>query len=205
MPVTRANATAAITPTCLPMNRPSATPSVTGAAIVSHDSPVSDTPALAKAKAGMIAKATQGCRAWMQRLARECSSSASPRRAQRDAQPDDGAGQCRVHARFQHARPDIDADQHIGGEALHPEAVHGDEDRDADRGKAERQQRQVGGVEDRDDDDGAEVVDDREREQKDLQALGHAVAEQADHAHGERDVGGGRDRPAAQRFRRRRR
>ncbi len=135
----------------------------------------------------------------MQRLASECSPAV--RRAQRDAQADDGAGQGRVHAQFQHAGPDIDPDQHIGGEALHPEAVHDDEDGDADRREPERQQRQVRGVEDRDDDDGAEVVDDRERQQKDLQALRHAIAEQADHAHREGDVGGGGDRPAGQRFR----
>ena len=31
-----------------------------------------------------------------------------------------------MHARFQHAGPDVDADQHIGGEALHPEAFTSD-------------------------------------------------------------------------------
>ena len=54
----------------------------------------------------------------------------------------------------------------------------------------------VVGVEDRDDEDRADVVDDGEREQEQLQRRRDAAAEQAEHADGHRDVGGHRDAPA---------
>ena len=57
------------------------------------------------------------------------------------------------------------------------------------------------GIEDRDDQDGAEIVDDGERRQEHLQGERHAAAERGQHAQRKGDVGGGRDRPAAQRRR----
>ena len=68
-------------------------------------------------------------------------------------------------------------------------------------GRDQHRQRQVVGVEQRDHDDRAEVVDDRDRRQEDLQRRRHARAEQQQDAERERDVGRRRDRPAAQRDR----
>ena len=59
--------------------------------------------------------------------------------------------------------------------------------------------REVAGVEDRDDDDGAQVVDDGERRQEHLERQRHAAAERRQHAQREGDVGGGGDRPALER------
>ena len=64
------------------------------------------------------------------------------------------------------------------------------------RGDAERHSERCAGVEERDDEHRAEVVDDRQRDQEDLQAVGHARAEQGQHAEREGDVGRHRDAPA---------
>ena len=49
-----------ITPICLPTNRPSSIPSGTGCSNDEKDKPTNETPALAKAKIGIIIKATYG-------------------------------------------------------------------------------------------------------------------------------------------------
>lgn len=54
------------------------------------------------------------------------------------------------------------------------------------------------GVERRDDGDRDEVVDDRQREQENPKGGRQELADHGDHGHGERDVGGRGDRPAAQ-------
>ena len=53
------------------------------------------------------------------------------------------------------------------------------------------------GVEDRDDEDRADVVDDREGEQEELQPGRDARAEQREHSDRERDIGRHRDAPPA--------
>jgi hypothetical protein len=73
--------------------------------------------------------------------------------------------------------------------------------RNDERGPAEHRPRQLGGVEHGDDDHRPEVVEDRERGQEHLERDRHARAEEREHAEREGDVGGGRDRPAPQRFR----
>ena len=55
--------------------------------------------------------------------------------------------------------------------------------------------RDAAGVEDGDQDDGADVIDDGQGEQEQLESLGDALAEEREHADGERDVGGDRDSP----------
>ncbi|PWK56592.1 hypothetical protein C8D95_104265 [Silicimonas algicola] len=75
--------------------------------------------------------------------------------------------------------------------------AHRDEkDQAASRGHQSRDG-QAGGVEERDDDDRREVVHDREREEKRLQQGRDLVAEQAEDAEREGNVGRGGDRPAA--------
>src|SRR5262249_9189949 len=71
----------------------------------------------------------------------------------------------------------------------------------ADGGESQREHGQRVGIEYRDDDDGGEVVDDRQREQEDLQRGRNPRPEQRQHRDGERDVGGGWYRPAAHGFR----
>ena len=66
------------------------------------------------------------------------------------------------------------------------------------RRAAEHRQRELARIEERDDDDRAEIVEDRERRQEDLEGGRHARAEEREHAEREGDVGRGRDRPAAQ-------
>ncbi|MOA14411.1 hypothetical protein D3C78_1345120 [compost metagenome] len=53
-------------------------------------------------------------------------------------------------------------------------------------------------IEQRDDDDGAEVIQDGQRGQENLQRRRHAAAQQSQDAQRERDVGRGRNGPAAQ-------
>ena len=53
----------------------------------------------------------------------------------------------------------------------------------------------TGGVEDRDDQDRADVVDDRDGEEQDAERGRYAAAEQRQDAHGERDVRRHRDAP----------
>ena len=61
---------------------------------------------------------------------------------------------------------------------------------------AEPHQVEVGGVEDGDHHDRADVVDDRQRQQEQPGGRRDPAAEQAEHADRERDVGGHRDAPA---------
>jgi hypothetical protein len=57
-------------------------------------------------------------------------------------------------------------------------------------------EQQVVGVDDADDGYGQDVVDNGNGQQEQLHAGRHAVAEQSEHADGERDVGSHRDGPA---------
>ncbi len=63
-------------------------------------------------------------------------------------------------------------------------------------GPAQPRERQIVGVEDGDDHDGADVVGDGEGEQEQLRARRDPIADQGHDAHGERDVGRHRDAPA---------
>ena len=89
----------------------------------------------------------------------------------------------------------------IGREAAHAGRVQDRKSCDEKPGERQGQRREVVGVEDRDDQDGAEIVDDGERRQEHLQGERHAAAQRGQHAQRKGDVGGGRDRPAAQRHR----
>jgi hypothetical protein len=75
--------------------------------------------------------------------------------------------------------------------------------RASDRARAEheRRDRQILRVERRHDDDGAEVADDRDGGEQDLERQRRARAEQREHSERECDVGGRRNRPTADRLR----
>ncbi|KAG0759886.1 hypothetical protein G6F22_019257 [Rhizopus arrhizus] len=61
------------TPSCLPRNRPSATPSGTGCARLSSPMPANETPALAKPNTGTISSATGLCSACSRSCSGECA------------------------------------------------------------------------------------------------------------------------------------
>ena len=65
--------------------------------------------------------------------------------------------------------------------------------------RRQREPGQVLRVEQRDDDDGAEVVEDGERQQEQLERARHPRPQQRQHADGEGDVGGRRNGPAFER------
>ncbi|MNI55420.1 hypothetical protein D3C73_1103710 [compost metagenome] len=119
-------------------------------------------------------------------------------RAQRDAEGQGYTGQRGMHTALEHADPEDQANDHVGPELDHAEPVHPDQRRDAGGGQCQGQGRQFAGIENRDDDDRAEVVDDRQGHQEQLQRHRHAFAQQRQYAQREGDVGGGRDRPAVQ-------
>ena len=106
-----------------------------------------------------------------------------------------------VDAALEHTDPENQADDHVRRNFHHPHAVHHDQRRDAGRSQQQRQTGQFAGVEDRNDDDGTQVVDDRQSHQKQLQRHRDALAEQGQYAKGEGDVGGHRDRPTVERIR----
>ena len=158
--------------------------------------PASETPALAKANSGSTPKRTHGPSASSSRssVLSECPGAGGQRHGERGRD----AGERCVHARFHDAHPDEDADQYVGPDRGDAPVVEQDQRGEPDAGQGERGKRQLRGIEERDDDDGAEVVDDGERQQEDLQRRRNARAEQRQHADGEGNVGGGGNGPAAQ-------
>ena len=102
-----------------------------------------------------------------------------------------------MHATFQYADPQECADDQVGAEPCHAKAVHQDQDAEKDRRQDQRQVRQFAGVEQGNDDDRAEVINDRQGHQKQFQRHRHALAQQGQYAEGEGDIGGHGDGPAA--------
>ena len=123
------------------------------------------------------------------------------RRAQRNREGQRHAGQRRVHARLEHAQPKEDADEHIGCKSRHAGAVQQQQRQKSGAGEAQGQQRKIGRVEQRNDQDGGKVVHDRQGEKKDLQGGRYSPAKQGEHTKGEGDIGSGRDCPASDRCR----
>ena len=119
-------------------------------------------------------------------------------RAQGNAESQGHAGQCRVDTALEHADPEDQADDHVRPELDHAEPVHRHQRGNARSRQAKGQGREFAGIEDCDDDDGAEVIDDRQGHQEQFQRHRHAFAEQGQYAESEGDVGGGRNGPATQ-------
>ena len=108
------------------------------------------------------------------------------------------AGKRGMHARFQHQHPQHRANHEIGQEVHHAQAVEHDQHGDGREGRRQIGERKAAGVEQRDDGDGAEIVDDGQSGEEDFQRGRHAAAEQRQDTQRKGDVGGGRDRPAGQ-------
>ena len=100
-------------------------------------------------------------------------------------------------------QPEADAEQHVHRDRSHAGPPHQpDDDHDAG-GQRQRVEVDVARVEERDHEDRADVVDDGEGEQEQLEGRSDPPAEEAQHADGHRDVGGHRDPPPGRARRRR--
>lgn len=110
-------------------------------------------------------------------------------------QAEGDAGDGGVDAGLEHGEPDVgsagDVDGHIADAGT---AEQGDAGQSG-RGGREPARVEAGRVEGGDDDDGADVVDDREAEQEDLELRRHACAEHGQQPEGEGDVGRHGDAP----------
>ena len=111
-------------------------------------------------------------------------------------------GQRRMDTGFEDADPQQRREQEIRYRPCHARAVQEQHGGGGDQRQRERGEIHVLGVEDRDDRDRADVVDDCNGEQQGLECHRNARTEQGQQAQREGDVGGGRDRPAAQILRR---
>jgi hypothetical protein len=89
---------------------------------------------------------------------------------QRNRQSDYDARKRGVHTRFEHAQPLNGTHDHVETRAAVSDAVQDHEDHHRDRSKRECACRDLGGVERSDDDDRAQIVERRQRQQKHFQA-----------------------------------
>jgi hypothetical protein len=103
-----------------------------------------------------------------------------------------------VDARLEHAQPDDQTNHYVGPDGHDPGPVQQPEHQNATARRQQHAQRKVGGVEERDHQNGAEIIDDRHGRQKHLERRRHPVAQQDQNAQGKSDVGGHRYRPASQ-------
>ena len=123
------------------------------------------------------------------------------RAAQRDKKGHHHPGQRRMHAGFQHRGPHDQADKQIGREAHDVFAVKDKQHRQQGRADKQGGQGKFAGIKQGDDDNRADVVNDRDRDQKHLEAGRHALAEQHEYAERKGDIGGGGYGPAPDRHR----
>ena len=117
-------------------------------------------------------------------------------RPQWNGQCQGDARQGRVHPGLEHAHPHDDADDHVGGNLDDAHQVEGYQHAERDRAGGQRQHGYLRRIENRDDDDGAEIVEDGDRRKQHLQREGDPLAEQGQDSERERDVGRRRNGPA---------
>jgi hypothetical protein len=79
-----------------------------------------------------------------------------------------------MDARLQDAHPHGNAEKQIGGGSVYAKPVENNEAGECNARKAQPDERQVGCIKERDDDDGAEVVKGCQSEQKHLQRQRYA-------------------------------
>ena len=116
-------------------------------------------------------------------------------RMRRADEPEDDAGDRGVDARLENRQPQDDTHEHVERDVPDAGELHQQHQGDESDGGKRPADRKVGGVEDRDDDDRADVVDDGKGQEKDLHRLRNTITEQGDDADGEGNVGGHRDAP----------
>lgn len=116
-----------------------------------------------------------------------------PRRI-RDGKREQDAGDRRMDAGLQHQEPHQRPAQQIGKECHDAgKAVQADQRAEHGQGADQVSELQVGRIEQRDDQDGAQIVDDGKRGQEDLERSRYILAEQGQHSQCESDVGGHRN------------
>lgn len=103
-----------------------------------------------------------------------------------------------VDAAVVHQGPNRDTERYVKPPAADPEPLEQVEDSQACEGSAQRPEVQVAGEEDRDDEDGAEVVDDGQGEQEGAQGGGEVGGDDGEDSECESDVGGHRHGPAVE-------
>ena len=117
-------------------------------------------------------------------------------RLKRYEEADDHPSQRGVHAGFQHRRPQHHPHEDVDTDAAHIKDVQQRQHRNRSGSHAQRQDRQIAGVEQRDNHNGAKIIDDRQRHQEDFQRNRHAASQQGQHPERKSDIRRGRDRPA---------
>jgi len=177
-------------------------PRVTVSANVSASPPpsITDTPAAKNANTGTATPADTGPEPVLEVLGQSGAGArrtAQDRYGEAEQHPGDGG----VHPRLVHQYPGGRGQWQQQPPVPHAALDEQGEGGQRDQGQRERQQVQRGRVEDRDDRDREQVVDDRESQQEHPQCGRQVGAEQGQDGEGERDVGGGGDRPSGQRGR----
>ena len=117
-------------------------------------------------------------------------------RRRRGEQADRDAGQRGVHAGLEQGEPHADAEDRVDHDAPDPQHAGHDHQAEETEGDREPGQREVAGVEHRDHQDRADVVDDRERQQEQPRGRRDPPTQHAQHPDREGDVGRHRDAPA---------
>src|SRR5690349_3125343 len=96
----------------------------------------------------------------------------------------------------QESGPHDERRHNVGVCGAKPDPLKAKSHEEAERGNGEAVGIEAAGVEQRDDENSDEIVDDSKRQQKDPNAAWNGFSEQRQYADSERDVGGGRYRPA---------
>ena len=221
MPSRVASQVNAVMPASLPTTRPSSTPIVIGDVTASERaSALIGTPALASANSGTITKLLHGCRTcsshsttetlWRAMVAVSRAAATDDRSVSTDSSTSScwrcgrvGAISPRITPAIVACSPDSWSGEpepaaHDEREQRGPHVEHAHDHQRDDEAHREEQGVVVDvvGVEDRDHDDRADVVDDRHGEEEQLEGGRDPAAEQAEDADRHRDVGGHRDAPA---------
>ena len=118
------------------------------------------------------------------------------RRPCRDEEREEHPRERRVQPALVDEEPERDAEERIGGQPVDPPVVQEHEAGDDGRGRRERADVQRVGIEQRDHDDRADVVDDRRRGQEDAELDRHPGPEHHEERHREGGVGRHRHAPA---------
>jgi hypothetical protein len=114
-------------------------------------------------------------------------------------QAEDDAGDRGVHARFVEFEPDEGTDHGVDEEAADAQAGEPGDGNDSQEAQGECRPVDARGVADGDDQDGTNIVGDRQRQQQDAKARRDPAPENGHAADHERDVGRHRDSPAPRR------
>ena len=117
---------------------------------------------------------------------------------QRNGKSQGNAGQRGMDSRLQHKDPEQCSDPHVRGDLHDLQPVQDHQSHKADRCQHQHAVGEVTGIEEGDDDDGTEVIHDRQGEQEDFQRGWDPVAGQRQDSQCEGDIRCRRNRPAVE-------